>query len=380
MDPDEMKEILSTMNGANGAANTIATGNTFLNILLGSSLKFLWGMINTLQFVVFFTDWNVSIPPNATLAIRTFRSIALGEFIPFHWLTDPLKESFMTSEEEESNGIKGEDEQSASTLGNMGVMLVILILILVLATVTIIFVKVCKQGSKIHNLFRTAKNKIFWNTILRFILQSYLTIALGTMFALSMLSVSSDLRAFNCGITLFFLLVIVDLPIFFAILLHRNRNDLPTAAMRAKIGSIYLGIRIKTRAQRLYSSVFLLRRMVYAILTILCINHGNILIHVFLLTNLINFNYLGLSNPNDTHLGRKMEFFNEIGLQIITYHLALFPLAPTLEDEELAGFVMISAVGLVFIINLAVMCALNIISLRRKLYLRKLQKDRQRKI
>ena len=90
------------MGAANGAANTVATGNIVLNILLGSSLKFLWGMINTLQFVVFFTDWNVLIPPNAEIAIETFRTIALGEFIPYNWLTDPLTELF------ESDG--GEDK------------------------------------------------------------------------------------------------------------------------------------------------------------------------------------------------------------------------------------------------------------------------------
>ena len=180
--------------------------------------------------------------------------------------------------------------------------------------------------------------------------------------------------------TIVFLLVLVLLPIFFAILLHRNRYKLPTVAMKSKIGSIYLGIRTTTKAQRLYSSFFLIRRFVYAILTISCVNNGNILIHVFLLTNLINFNYLGLSNPNDSILGRKMEFFNEFGLQFITYHLALFPLSPTLKDEELAGYSMIGAVGLVFLVNLIIMVVLSIVGLKRKLYLRRLKKDRERKI
>ena len=59
MDAAEAAVIASTMNSANGAANTVATGNVVLNIVLGSSLKLLWGMINTLQFVVFFTEWKV---------------------------------------------------------------------------------------------------------------------------------------------------------------------------------------------------------------------------------------------------------------------------------------------------------------------------------
>ena len=94
MDPETAAAMASAMDTANGAANTITTGNIVINILLGSSLKFLWGMINTLQFIVFFTEWNVIIPPNADMAIETLRVIALGEFIPYHWLTDPITEQF----------------------------------------------------------------------------------------------------------------------------------------------------------------------------------------------------------------------------------------------------------------------------------------------
>ena len=86
------------MDAANSATNTILTGNVFVNILLGSSLKLLWGMINTLQFVVFFTEWEVQIPVVAEEVIKEFRKIALGEFIPWHWMTDPLTELFESSE------------------------------------------------------------------------------------------------------------------------------------------------------------------------------------------------------------------------------------------------------------------------------------------
>ena len=47
-------------------------------------------MINTLQFVVFFTEWKVQFPLNAKIAIETLRVVALGEFIPYHILTDPI--------------------------------------------------------------------------------------------------------------------------------------------------------------------------------------------------------------------------------------------------------------------------------------------------
>ena len=62
MDAAKAAVITSTLSSANNAANTFATANLALNILLGASLKPLWGMINTLQFVVFFTEWKVQMP------------------------------------------------------------------------------------------------------------------------------------------------------------------------------------------------------------------------------------------------------------------------------------------------------------------------------
>ena len=204
------------MSAATSTANTFATGNIVLNIVLGSSLKLLWGMINTLQFVVFFTDWKVLIPPNALIAIETFRTIALGEFIPYDWLIEPLSEPF-----------KGADDESessrASVLSNMGIMLLFGGIILVLAIAVIILVKLCRNNQKCRALFVKLKTKIFWNSILRFILQSYLKNSLAVMFAIYVISFRGETGIINGVITLFLLLVFIFLPIYFAVLLHRRR-------------------------------------------------------------------------------------------------------------------------------------------------------------
>ena len=61
--------------------NTISSSSVAVNILLGLSLKYLWGMVNMLQFVIYMNQWKVNWPPNANLAVKTLRTIALGEFI-----------------------------------------------------------------------------------------------------------------------------------------------------------------------------------------------------------------------------------------------------------------------------------------------------------
>lgn len=47
------------------AINTLLTSSLPINLLLGLSLKYLWGMINTLQYIIFMDEWTVNWPPNA---------------------------------------------------------------------------------------------------------------------------------------------------------------------------------------------------------------------------------------------------------------------------------------------------------------------------
>ena len=61
--------------------NTVSTSSVALNIILGLSLKYLWGMINVLQFIIYMNEWKINWPANANLAVKTLRTIALGEFI-----------------------------------------------------------------------------------------------------------------------------------------------------------------------------------------------------------------------------------------------------------------------------------------------------------
>ena len=61
--------------------NTVSSSSLGLNILLGLSLKYLWGMINVLQFIIYMNQWKINWPANSHLAVKTLRTVALGEFM-----------------------------------------------------------------------------------------------------------------------------------------------------------------------------------------------------------------------------------------------------------------------------------------------------------
>ena len=117
-------------------------------------------MINTLQFVVFFTEWQAQMPANAVIAIKTFRNIALGEFIPYEWLTEKIDKLFgdvsagLGSRESESEGdVEADSSGHSNVLSNIGIMLVMLGLILIITLIVVLFMRLCKQCPRIIDLF-----------------------------------------------------------------------------------------------------------------------------------------------------------------------------------------------------------------------------------
>ena len=99
---------------------------------------------------------------------------------------------------------------------------------------------------------------------------------------------------------------------------------------------------------------------------------------MFLFTNLLYIIYFGYANPHEGKVHRRMEYFNEISLQLTSYHLCLFPIVQTLEDEQMFGWSMIGFIVGIFALNLIAVLVMAIITIKRKLYLRKLRKKWER--
>jgi len=62
-----------------------------MNIAMGMSLKYMWNLMNTIQFLIYLPMWRLNIPDNALTVLNSLNSIALGKFIPYEFITSPLK-------------------------------------------------------------------------------------------------------------------------------------------------------------------------------------------------------------------------------------------------------------------------------------------------
>lgn len=70
----------------------LASTNILLNILFSFALKYVWNLINLLQFLIYIIDWQITTPILPKASIKTLRFIVYMEFIPHETITDKISE------------------------------------------------------------------------------------------------------------------------------------------------------------------------------------------------------------------------------------------------------------------------------------------------
>ena len=86
------------------------------------------------------------------------------------------------------------------------------------------------------------------------------------------LEFSSAATGFKSSVVILVSLILLALPISYSSILWNNRTRLDYEKIRAKIGSLYLGIRVNETQKYLQSVIFLIRRIVYVGILILLEN------------------------------------------------------------------------------------------------------------
>ena len=141
-----------------------------LQCFLYLGIKYLWNFMNLLQFLIFMQMWLISLPPRARTFLRELQSLALLEFLPYHWF---IEEKYHVAGSEET----GIDRLGSNTLiDGLGAVIMIIIIILTLTALLLLFRSLAGYIPILMKLYRYLKKRMKYNALLRFILQSTLKI------------------------------------------------------------------------------------------------------------------------------------------------------------------------------------------------------------
>lgn len=117
-------EMNSQLNEAQSDLMTLIASNAAISIIFGVSLKQIWALVTTLQFVVYFRLWNAEMPANLKSTLEFIKFIALGEFIDMSKIKLQFLQLF--SSEELSS-----DQMESNFIGNAFIFILAFLAILV---------------------------------------------------------------------------------------------------------------------------------------------------------------------------------------------------------------------------------------------------------
>ena len=68
--------------------------SVIIQFFLAYGLKYLWGIVNIMQFAVFLPMWTINYPTMVLAFLKAIKVIAFMEFLPTDWLTDGISDVF----------------------------------------------------------------------------------------------------------------------------------------------------------------------------------------------------------------------------------------------------------------------------------------------
>lgn len=111
------------------------------------------------------------------------------------------------------------------------------------------------------------KQSIFYNSFIRFVLQSALKMEIGFALTLTTLhwkNKKDKSQIIFSGLMMFLLVVVI--PVVFAVVLFKRRKELWRPSVKAEIGSMYLGLNTNKVLALAYTIVFMVRRTLFVLI------------------------------------------------------------------------------------------------------------------
>lgn len=106
---------------------------------------------------------------------------------------------------------------------------------------------------------------IFFNTILRFLMECYLELSISSMVQVRSINWNNESNTFAIAFAIFIFVLIIAYPFFTIIFLTRNFKKLEDHAFEQTYGSLFENIKVKFQMNIYFSFLFLFRRLIFCL-------------------------------------------------------------------------------------------------------------------
>ena len=149
-----------------------------------------------------------------------------------------------------------------------------------------------------------------------------------------------------------------------AFVIEKYRYELEGDNMMSKMGSLYQGIKVEERSERLYNVVFCFRRMCVVLIMLSLKDYHYFKIQGFIAVQTGYYIYIGWVQPHTEMLFNWLEIVNETLVMILSYTLFLATEYLDPSTRFLMGWATIAVTVAIFALNFGYLISLGIKALK----------------
>ena len=214
-------------------------GNFILNLFLSGAMHYLWGLIHCLQIVTHFPLMKILMPANADHLFKMMIMIAQFNIVPLEKAIEDTEEylglkndGFILSDNFDEFGY-----DSSDLIRNLQIMFIFMLVLVVLPLFfagmrCLLF---CNKAKKCLSYVR---NLIFWNTYIRFALESTLELSIVSFIRMHRFVFDSVSAVFHSMMAMVLLVAISMFLIGSTMLINKNFKLLEEKDFRQKFGDL----------------------------------------------------------------------------------------------------------------------------------------------
>lgn len=238
----------------------------------------------------------------------------------------------------------------------VGIFLAIGVVILLVILILFCF-RVCAYSKySVFSCYMRLKNKVFYNMLIRFSLQSYLKTFVASCTTINLI-VWSDSQSMNQGASsIAIVTVLVLLPFIYVYVMCKNSVHLALWSKKERIGSLYVNMNEEKGIALAYSIIFLFRRCFFVFVTFQLTSYAHLQIQLWVLSNVLYLSYLSNDMLFEERLQSRLEMLNELLFLGLCYHMVLL-------SNIITEYAVRDAIGWSFIYGSVCLVAINILIL-----------------
>jgi len=314
-------------------------------------------MINAQQLIVLMPLFMVALPANAGMFFAQLMSIAAFDYFeigPFldEWLnlkpTDPVNGNF------EAVGF-----ESVYFLHNLGTLVLAFVVYFTAVLYSWICRHLCCDIVTYHG--ENLQRKLKYGSLLSILTESYSIVAVSCLINLQRLSWTSYGTIVQSSATLIFLAVLVGFPLVYGNYLLRKFDQLAHANVRERHGAFYDELSLRNGKMVLLQPVwFLVRRLLLAIIVVLLKTTVIWQISLMTLTVITQVIILGRVGPFVEKSKIRFEFFSEVTLMLVMYHMICFtPFVPDVQVRFNLGYSVCAVISFHLLLSFGLLAKRN---------------------